>query len=125
MLNISSQPLTCTQTQVLSKGLTFCPTVKTDWFQLELDLYEFLRKLKLKICFSGKDIDNVTSDTVTPVFCLKNLHLKTKSEFSPTVNSAALDMFHKVVKNYIESLRRVRKDSLFHYPNMTCVGAEP
>lgn len=51
MVNISSTNLTDIQTRVLSKGLSYCPAIKTDWFQLELDLQQFFRKLKLRVWF--------------------------------------------------------------------------
>lgn len=49
VVNISSTVITSLQVQVLSKGLSFCPIMEPDWFQLELDFVQFLRRLKLRI----------------------------------------------------------------------------
>lgn len=52
VVNLSKEPLTTSQIQLLSKGLTFCPTSgKIDEFQLYQDLDNFARTLRLKEYF--------------------------------------------------------------------------
>lgn len=47
VVNISSVELSPIHLNGLSKGLSFCPNAKPDWFQLELDLTQLFKRLKL------------------------------------------------------------------------------
>lgn len=63
MVNISDYALTAAQTRLLSKGLSFCPSEHLNWVQLELNLTQFFRKLKLKIWFSNAPVTSAPLET--------------------------------------------------------------
>ena len=52
VVNLSSRPLTETETNVLSKGLKFCPTPgEPDMYNIHQDLREYFRRLRLRAYF--------------------------------------------------------------------------
>lgn len=95
--------------------------MKPDWFQLELDLHQFLRKIKLRVFFDSKnpmDIVPLHSSTGS-TFCLKDLNLMLKSDFSPMVQASAIDTFINLVKQDVNMLKTSDTCVSFKYPNMT------
>lgn len=50
-INLSSQPLSPTEIELLSLGLNFCPNSTSNKFELIKDLYLFARKLTYKFMF--------------------------------------------------------------------------
>ena len=64
VVNLSSRVLTPAEISLLSKGLSFCPTPKeVDIFALKKDMFDFVRRLRLKEYFCGKEsIDGDFSD---------------------------------------------------------------
>lgn len=119
MVNISSQTLSPICIQVLAKGLSFCPNPHMDWFQLELDLHQFFRRLKLRVWFNDKTPTVQTEIVNRPVLCLKDFDLNVKSDFSPNVNNSSIDAFIDLVKADIDLLRKHSQQLPFKYPNMT------
>ena len=48
IINLSNATLTHDETQLLARGLSFCPTPrKIDWTELRADFYEFSRRMRL------------------------------------------------------------------------------
>lgn len=88
VVNISSFVLIEAQVNLLQKGLSYCPTSSTDWFNLELDILQFIRRLKLTVWF--QDDMHTTSNSSEIVERLGELRLKDfdlylKSDFTPTI----------------------------------------
>lgn len=117
--SIGSRNVACTiQELLLSKGLSFCPASKMNWFQLELDLQHFFRRLKLKVWFN--DSNNITEPVVNTVsyFSLKKLGIQPKSDFTPFLHAQPLDMYIDLVQQEIAAIRKNHETELKH-PNMT------
>ena len=51
VIHLSSQPLSPTEVELLSLGLSFCPNTTSKKFELIKDLYLFARKLTYKFMF--------------------------------------------------------------------------
>ncbi len=54
VINISGTELTTEETNILSKGLSFCPTNTVDPFKLKVDTFKFFRALQLKHFFTPR-----------------------------------------------------------------------
>ena len=56
VVNLSSRVLTPAEISLLSKGLSFCPTPKeVDIFALKKDMFDFVRRLRLKEYYCGEE----------------------------------------------------------------------
>ena len=76
VLNLSSVSLTPSQIQILSKGLKFTPTPQRNLPEMEKDIKDFTRKLRLVEFFSeNPELDTPDSSLV-----------KNKSNFCPPQN---------------------------------------
>ncbi|EDO41354.1 predicted protein [Nematostella vectensis] len=65
VINISSTSLSPDETSVLARGLTFCPTPrKIDWSQVNADIYDFNRRMRLAEYFFNEDKPN-DNDTLS------------------------------------------------------------
>ncbi|KAK3734107.1 hypothetical protein RRG08_000022 [Elysia crispata] len=123
VINLSSQPLTPKQTQLLSKNLNFCPTpsaINLIHVELNEDLYRFSLRLRLAEFFYDEDdekIDHTThSQSPPPAF------LRKPSSFTPdSGRDLALDTFIKGVssefmlerqRNIFSNLRNEEKEAL-------------
>ena len=63
VVNLSTVDLSEAEVKLLSKGLSFCPTLqKIDWIELKADLEDFPRRLQLKEDFHGRESSNYVSD---------------------------------------------------------------
>lgn len=92
---------------LLAKGLSFCPTVRTDCFALELDFAQFFRQLKLKVWVSNVETrDGNTCDQVETRtdFAFRDFDLFLGSEFTPPVSSSPTETFTNLIKKDILSL---------------------
>ena len=58
VISLSSIPLTNSETNLLSKGLKFCPKPKINKEEILEDLEEFVRKITWKEHFTPEDIDS-------------------------------------------------------------------
>lgn len=106
---------------VLSKGLSFCPSTKPDWFELELDLTRFFRALKLRVWF-GSNPRPITEPAETehiPAFRLRDVDLYIPSDFVPNIQSNAIDAYIDAVKKDIKALRCSSENLRFSHPNMS------
>ena len=63
VINLSSTCLTDTQVRVLSKGLKFTPTPRRNTIEMEKDIHNFTRKLRLTEYFA--DENDITFDEQT------------------------------------------------------------
>ena len=63
VINLSSKPLTNSETNLLSEGLTFCPKPRINKDDIQEDIDEFIRIVTWKEHFAPKDI---TSDYEEP-----------------------------------------------------------
>ena len=54
MINLSQKILTPAQSQVLNKGLGFVPTPMVNKFDLQCELQQFFRKIRLKAFFKNR-----------------------------------------------------------------------
>lgn len=101
VVNLSQVELTPAQVQVLSKGLSFSPTYKSDLFETKIDLFRFYRSLHLKTWYSLGQKHNVTSTQATngstPAF-------KPESTFTPLSTNPTLLTYIKKVAYEIQEL---------------------
>lgn len=102
VVNISDCLLTPAQTRMLSKGLSFCPSTHLNWFQLELDLTQFFRKLKLKVNFSNFSVPVNANVVPKTELWLKMFNLSLGSDFVPAGNFHPLETFMELVRNDFE-----------------------
>lgn len=111
------------QEKLLQKGLSFCPTNKTNWFKTELDLIQFARRLKLVVWFDDKSQhdDIVVTDTSESNvdFRLKDFGLFNKSDFSPPVTAHAVETYLNLVKHDVEKLKETNEHEPLLHPNLT------
>lgn len=119
MVNISSVNLTPAHISVLFKGLSFCPSPRTDWFQLEMDIQHVIRRLKLRVWFHGKQPTQPVSDSRVPVFRLHDLQLSVKSDFMPMLHCPAIETYVNLVKAEVEGLKVIENDKPLLHPNMS------
>lgn len=81
------------------------------WFDLELDLLQFFRKLRLKVWFNNVPVTNTSAVVANiearqqPELCLRNLGLNVGSNFVPSISIPAIDTYIDLVK--IEEYRTV------------------
>ena len=47
VINLSNIPLSCNEINVLKLGLSFMPTPKSNIAELEADIFDFIKKLRL------------------------------------------------------------------------------
>ncbi|CAJ0950515.1 unnamed protein product, partial [Ranitomeya imitator] len=114
VINISQKVLSDMEISVLSKGLSFSPCSHMDWFQLQLDLGQFFRRLKLKEWFSDKE---ATSKERVSELDLKTVGLIKESNFAPATSSSVIEAFERAVLMDIEGLRdNAHKE--FRHPNI-------
>lgn len=95
--NLSDKVLSPMEKQVLEKGLGFVPNACLDKFRLHCELAEFLRKLKLKAYFEGKEFSQFNTNAT-------NTGLRLKS-FTPPPHSipAEITAFEQAVFHEVES----------------------
>ena len=91
MVNISNVPLSSTEIQLLSRGLSFCPKpFNIDQFQLKEDVKHFFRRLRLREFFYDPD-----DTTINP--------FKRKSKWTPPIKrEPALETYIKSVEREIQ-----------------------
>ncbi|XP_056425917.1 uncharacterized protein LOC130367520 [Hyla sarda] len=125
-VNISSTNLSESQLILLSKGLTFCPSTFTDWFQVELDLSQFFRRLRLKVWFDSHPPPTGTFVPSTAIpsdgFVFSDFDLNIPSTFNPSVSSCAVETYCQIVQREISQLRSA--ETRLKHPNLTSVEIE-
>ncbi|XP_056391505.1 uncharacterized protein LOC130284782 isoform X2 [Hyla sarda] len=109
LFNLSSYLLSENEINLLSKGLSFCPSSRPSDFQLFLYLNQYIRKLTLTRHFSITK-NNTQVDSIPPIeeninSMVKHVSVKTKSFFYPIHHRGNyLDTFYAVVQKEFMSL---------------------
>lgn len=97
VFNLSNKQISSEQIDVLSKGLSFVPTVATNPFNVKIELFRFLRNVKLKGFFSPREV------TPSSGFSGTSEHrFKPKSTFIPFVNNPSVSTFCRLVEKEID-----------------------
>ncbi|XP_069495412.1 uncharacterized protein [Ambystoma mexicanum] len=107
IFNLAKIDLTSPQIKVLSKGLSFVPSQKTDWFETELEVRRFLRTVRLKVFFNEHGGNEQELDT----------GLRAPSTFKPQDNEVTREIltFEKCVLRDLDKLKSNSKQkSLRH-----------
>ena len=101
IVNLSSRKLTNDEINLLNRGLKFVPTPKSpNVLDLEIDIKEFTRKLKLKEYFYNNKTITENGETESIVF--------PKSDFIPyKVKSPALEAICQNLEHNAENLQRL------------------
>lgn len=89
VINISEKELSNDQIGVLSKGLSFVPTVGVNTFGLKVDLFKCFRQIKLRYFFSKSN----SSAMSTP--------FRQKSTFCPNVSNYTIHTFCRLVEQEV------------------------
>ena len=110
VVNLSNAPLSEAENNLLSKGLSFCPTPpKIDTFRVKEDLNTFFRRLRLKEFFHDED-NTEEREPINP--------FKKKSNWNPPKNrESALETYiqakQRTANNHLEVSQRHRlRDNL-------------
>ena len=96
VLNLSDIVLTEGQIRILSLGLSFCPTPKSDIYEAEKDIYHFSRKLRLKYHFANLEATINPERVVEP-----DSLIKIPSNFTPKKR------VHVELENILEPVERM------------------
>lgn len=94
VINLTDIELTPECNNLLSKGLSYAPTHRTNQFQMKVDLYRFYRNLHLKAWYHNQPRTD-SSNIQVPMF---------KSKFFPHSNNACLHAFVKKVNHDVDIL---------------------
>uniref|UniRef100_A0A803JJ24 Reverse transcriptase domain-containing protein n=1 Tax=Xenopus tropicalis TaxID=8364 RepID=A0A803JJ24_XENTR len=103
IFNLSQHVLTPGEVSLLSRGLSFVPVNKKDPFDLEVDLFKFQRKLKLRDHF--KDSQDKPGEKFRPV-----------STFEPPNTATSIKTFSQIVQRDCNDI--LKKPKKF-FPNLT------
>ena len=103
VVNISNVPLSDDETSLLSRGLSFCPKpLRIALFQLEEDIKQFSRRLRLREIFYNPNEINPN----------KMNSFKTKSKWTPPNNrNQSLETYITSVREEIHHSRRRSNDN--------------
>ncbi|CAJ0949880.1 unnamed protein product, partial [Ranitomeya imitator] len=86
-------------TTVLNLGLSFCPTPKRNAFQLEKDLQQFYRNIRLKVHFENtpphisNTLGSIPDREPSPSITIDTLGLRNPSNFIPPRSNHAVESF--------------------------------
>lgn len=96
--------------KILSKGFSFIPTPNPDEFSTHVDIFKFVRQLKLKYHFKDSP-DTTATMGEDPGF-------KLRSDFIPAVCHPLIDTFHKLV---LHDIRRLDFSNSTNRSNLSAV----
>lgn len=94
VFNLSKKSLTTEQETVLRKGLSFVPSPRINPFSVKIELFKFLRNIKLKSFFNQSASENPHQ---RPRF-------RPKSTFTPQVQNSSVNTFCRIVEHDIDTL---------------------
>ncbi|XP_069484193.1 serine/threonine-protein kinase 38-like isoform X1 [Ambystoma mexicanum] len=102
IFNLSGIELTRSETAVLAKGLSFVPSNKTNWFNLDQELSTFFRTVRRKFYFRDKE----------PLVREEDSGLRVPSNFNPSENevSPSIITFEKCIRNEMRKLQDKQDD---------------
>lgn len=96
VVNLSNKPLSPVHLSVLSKGLSFVPTARYNYFDTRVDIYKFIRKLRLRLYFK----DHTPSEQDIS-------RLRPPSTFMPPgATDSAIETYSKLVHRDLDELER-------------------
>ncbi|CAJ0920678.1 unnamed protein product [Ranitomeya imitator] len=135
-----------TELKVLNMGLSFCPTPKWDSFQLERDLQQFYRNIRLKVYFEESTNSfrpvSTPAQTEGSILTIDQLGLRNRSTFIPPKSSHAVETFVNLldrdvkktlhdqrlgflpVRHNLDSLEKQALDSLSENKNIVIKPAD-
>ena len=100
VINLSSKKLSSAEIQLLSKGLKFTPTPKPNVTELESDITEFTRKLRLSEFFGSQDDNDSQTESDSDNSQDEDPSLvRNKSKFHPPHNR------DKILESYIDYIQ--------------------
>uniref|UniRef100_A0A1B8Y1B2 Uncharacterized protein n=1 Tax=Xenopus tropicalis TaxID=8364 RepID=A0A1B8Y1B2_XENTR len=107
IVNLSHRTLTETEKDVLRKGLGYIPSNADNLFNVEVDLFKFIRALKLRVHFNasgakgGSGRIEIQSNKDLEMIKRK---LGLKSSFVPSYTPKCIEMFEFMVKQDLTKL---------------------
>jgi len=110
IINLSNYTISPAETEVITYGLTFCPTTELDPTALAADTEEFIRRQRLKEFFHTTEEPTPTTDAPTTKIPQRK---KKESNFTPPEGRCRkLDTYAEVLRksiiaNYINKTRRI------------------
>ncbi|CAJ0928794.1 unnamed protein product [Ranitomeya imitator] len=142
----STEFTTLKELKVLNMGLSFCPTPKWDSFQLERDLQQFYRNIRLKVYFEESTNSfrpvSTPAQTEGSILTIDQLGLRNRSTFIPPKSSHAVETFVNLldrdvkrtlhdqrlgflpVRHNLDSLEKQALDSLSENKNIVIKPAD-
>ncbi|CAJ0950028.1 unnamed protein product, partial [Ranitomeya imitator] len=142
----SSHDTQISELKVLNMGLSFCPTPKWDSFQLERDLQQFYRNIRLKVYFEESTNSfrpvSTPAQTEGSILTIDQLGLRNRSTFIPPKSSHAVETFVNLldrdvkktlhdqrlgflpVRHNLDSLEKQALDSLSENKNIVIKPAD-
>lgn len=111
IINMSSISLSSPQIRILSKGLKFTPTPVSNLTELEKDIDEFCRKLRLKEYFYEDETVRETNDDISLARNKSNFHPKRNRD--KTLDTC-IDSLQKASKNLKSFSVPTAKENLTH-----------
>ena len=116
VVNLSTRPLTETETNVLAKGLKFCPTPgEPDMYNIHQDLREFFRRMRLRAFFYDDSPTPPSQNTITNYFSQDNeksgeinlKKFKPKSEWEPPLQyrDPVVETFCKTIQDEVSRFK--------------------
>ena len=112
VINLSTVNLTDADVSQLSRGLNFCPTPqKIDWNEINADLAEFKRRLRLKHYFhekTGTEDDSTDNSTHSDTDQMTKRYKKTINWTPPRNLDPSLDSYIDNVEDNIKNIQPTR-----------------
>ena len=106
MINLSDRPLTLHESSVLSKGLSFVPSKKVESFTTLVEMFKFLRNVKLRAFFNREAPTQHTQRQQIAINTSDDLsasaggeQFRPKSTFLPPVLNPSVATFCRLVEN--------------------------
>ena len=99
VINLSNIPLSSNEINVLKLGLSFTPTPKSNIPELEVDIFDFIRKPRLKYHFRNS-------------ICHDESIVKPTSTFTPKPNEN--QELEKICKTLMETEIKMKKNNRQH-----------
>ncbi|KAL7375956.1 hypothetical protein ABVT39_027248 [Epinephelus coioides] len=124
VINLSNRPLTEHEVAVLSKGLSFVPCKKADSFKTRIEMFKFLRSVKLRAFFDKGtfnlpslspqtfDVEPELTEATGPY------RLRARSTFVPPALNPSVATFCRLVEQEVSSQVH-EKDKVRLYSNIS------
>ena len=92
VINLSNIPLSSNEINVLKLGLSFMPTPKSNIPELEADIFDFIRKLRLTYHFRNSNYHDESIVKPTSTFTLKPKENQELEKICKTVMETEIKM---------------------------------